>query len=1262
MDSSLASKEGALDEPLAEKCELRIEGMTCGSCVEAIEGMLREQKGIHSVKVALLAERGVIEYDPAHWTVDKLVNEISDIGFDASFIPPARADTVTLRIYGMTCSSCTSTIESGLSSVPGITSVAISLATETCTIDFDRALIGPREMVERIEDMGFDAMLSDEQDATQLQSLSRTKEVLEWRRRFLWSLSFAVPVFFIAMIGPKIPGIRSIIAFRLFNGIYLGDVLQLLITTPTQFWVGAKFYRSAYKSLRHGSATMDVLVMLGTSAAYFYSLCIMLSAILNTAPNFRPFLFFETSTMLIMFVSLGRYLENKAKGKTSAALTDLMSLAPSMATIYTDAPACTQEKKIATELVEVGDIVKLVPGDKVPADGTVIKGTSSIDESAITGEAVPVLKQVGDTVIGGTVNGLGTFDMVVTRAGKDTALAQIVRLVEDAQTSKAPIQAFADRVAGYFVPTVVSLAAITFIGWVIVTTVVSDENLPKMFHKHGASKLAVCLQMCISVVVVACPCALGLATPTAIMVGTGIGAKNGILIKGGRALEASKSIKRVVLDKTGTVTVGKLSVVGMHWVPSAGDSNLASNQELYAGDAGLDGVCADGTTGRREILAMVSAIEAKSEHPLAKAIAVYGKDLLGTTGPETTVETFESVTGAGVKSIVTCAGQKYTILVGNARFVTQSSDGYIPNSLAAYEDQETKLGRTIIFVSILPKPNSALPLPILGVSLSDAPKPSSKYAIQALHAMGIEVNMMTGDGKATAIAIAKQVGIRPEGVWAGMSPGGKAAMITELIEKHGAGVAMVGDGINDSPALVAATVGVALSSGTSVAIEAADIVLMRSDLLDVVAALHLSRKIFSVIKRNLIWACIYNVLGIPLAMGFFLPFGLYMHPMLAGAAMAFSSVSVVTSSLTLKWWRRPQSSVMPEEQSMDSGAGWTGMFLDSAASALDGVRGLVEIIISDVGSLNRFRDRKQQNEQQPQSNAPISMANLGSVFLGDFQRHRILSAPTTPPASPPPTGSSPSSPPPSSIAAVFPPPMDSKAVSNASKEAPVPPASIDPALALDLRLRWLEAILLGVKQDSVDRKGKEHERPLPEGETLARAAENIQRRLDTVVGSNDGLKQFMAHYDQHAHLLTPAFALSGSLQDAGATPTYDTMPTEQLEALLTEMESDIRAADRDMREIELLEQKGVTGAGKLAGYEELQPRLIKLLKAYQADVELAASLERRTAALMERHATQVDALSELFVAWDDTITVAEDKATNLERERGERRRLGLEAE
>ncbi|OBZ66709.1 Copper-transporting ATPase 2 [Grifola frondosa] len=407
--------------------------MTCGACVESIEGMLRTQLGIHSVKVALLAERGIVEYDPDVWTSDKIINEISDIGFDATLIPPTRSDVITLRIYGMTCSSCTSTVETELSAMPGVTSVAVSLTTETCKVEFDRTLTGPREMVERIEEMGFDAMLSDQEDATQLRSLTRTKEIQEWRSKFWWSLGFAVPVFFISMVAMRIPGLAQVVDHRMCRGVYVGDLLVLLLATPAQFWVGAKFYRNAYKSLRHGSATMDVLIMLGTSAAYFYSLFAMIFATLNPDPEYHPVVFFDTSTMLIMFVSLGRYLENRAKGRTSAALTDLMALTPSMATIYTDAPACTQEKRIPTELVQVGDTVKLVPGDKIPADGTVLKGSSSVDESAVTGEPVPSLKQPGDSVIGGTVNGLGTFDMVVTRAGKDTALAQIVKLVEDAQ-------------------------------------------------------------------------------------------------------------------------------------------------------------------------------------------------------------------------------------------------------------------------------------------------------------------------------------------------------------------------------------------------------------------------------------------------------------------------------------------------------------------------------------------------------------------------------------------------------------------------------------------------------------------------------------------------------------------------------------------------------------------------------------------------------------------------------------------------------------
>lgn len=719
-----------------------------------------------------------------------LIQEISDIGFDATLIPPARSGEITLRIYGMTCSSCTSTVETELGKMPGISSVAVSLATETAKVAFDRGMVGPREMVERVEELGFDAMLSDQQDATQLRSLSRTKEIQEWRRRFQWSVAFALPVFFISMIAPHIPILHDICKFPIIPGIPLCHLAVAILTTPAQFWVGQTFYRNAFKALKHKSATMDVLIMLGTTAAYFYSLLALIVAMFNPDPNNPPVVFFDTSTMLIMFVSLGRYLENSAKGKTSTALTDLMALAPSMAIIYTDA-MCTQEKKIPTELLQIGDTVKVVPGDKVPADGSVVRGTSSIDESAITGEPVPVLKQVGDHVIGGTVNGLGAFDMVVTRAGKDTALAQIVKHVEDAQTSKAPIQAFADRIAGYFVPTVISLATITFLGWMFLSSVLTDTQLPEMFHHHGTSKLAVCLQLCISVIVVACPCALGLSTPTAIMVGTGIGAKNGILIKGGRALEASRGLKRVVLDKTGTVTEGKLTVAGLAWAPtSEGSETQSCDAADVDGPSLTSTVAADGVTSRAAVIAIVAATEARSEHPLAKAVADWGKNLLGITDPEASVETFESIPGQGVHAtIALSSGQKYTVWIGSARFITQSDVSSLPSGLARFQSTESQRGRTLIYVAIA---SSALrPLPVLAISLSDAPKRSSARAIRALKDMGIEVNMLTGDGRETALVIAQQVGIEPEGVWADMSPKGKAAIVTELMEKEGGGVAMV---------------------------------------------------------------------------------------------------------------------------------------------------------------------------------------------------------------------------------------------------------------------------------------------------------------------------------------------------------------------------------------------------------------------------------------------------------------------------------------
>ncbi|GAA5968159.1 hypothetical protein JCM11641_003753 [Rhodosporidiobolus odoratus] len=897
-----------------ETAQLKVEGMTCGACVASVESGLKDRAGVISVKVALLAERAVVEYDPGLWTPEKLASEIEDMGFEASPIKPVRADTVVLQIYGMTCGACVASIESNLRSTPGIISAVVSLATERASITYDPAVLaGVRDIVDLVEDTGFDATLaSDENSAMQLASLARTKEIQEWKHNFERAFTFGVPVFLLSMIFPMIPFIQPIVNSPLARGVYLGDTICFFLTLPVQFGVGQRFYRSAWRALKHKSATMDVLVVLGTSAAFFYSVAAMISAPFASDPEYHAKVFFDTCTMLITFVSLGRYLENVAKGQTSTALSRLMSLAPSQAIIYTDAPTCTKEKKIPTELIQVGDIVKIVPGDKIPADGVVIRGESAVDESMVTGEVVPVAKAIESSVIGGTVNGKGTFDMRVSRAGKDTALAQIVHLVEEAQTSKAPIQAFADTVAGYFVPIVISLGLVTFLAWMVISHF--TDNLPHVFAEKGATKVMVCLKLCISVVVVACPCALGLSTPTAVMVGTGVGAQNGILIKGAGPLEASHRVDRIVLDKTGTLTVGKLDVVGVKWVDRTGLETVAT--EELGSRVGW----------QEDAILLFAAAETKSEHPLAKAVAQWGLRSLDLLEVPASLEvtSFEAVTGQGVRcdvsghfpSLSPSAGtgrSTHRIEIGNLLFLSHQCGITLPPAYDGFREREETLGRTCILIAI-DRQLACI------VSLSDTIKAEARQAIDALRWMGIEVALATGDQERTARAIANEVGIADEDVHAGMSPNGKKALI-EKLQQQGHRVAMVGDGINDSIALAIADVGIALCSGTDIAIEAADVVLMKSDLLDVVAALDLSRRIFRQIRLNFIWATVYNLVGIPLAMGIFLPWGFHLRPMIAGAAMAFSSVSVVASSLTLRFWRRPRLARRPDDPAADAGDG-----------------------------------------------------------------------------------------------------------------------------------------------------------------------------------------------------------------------------------------------------------------------------------------------------------------------------------------------------
>ncbi|KAL1407637.1 Cu(2+)-transporting P-type ATPase [Vanrija albida] len=913
-----------LDDGLTKRVELTVGGMTCGACVASIEGQLKALDGIKSVQVSLLAERAVVEYDPEfvdgkgqRWTDARIAEEIEDVGFDAEVVAKSAVLSVELLVYGLDDVSLAPQVIREVSSCAGVSDAEYDPPYDRLAFLYTPRLSSLRSIVDHVAAVfpNLSFIPSSSENDSQLASLKKYRETALWRRTFILCAAFAVPNFIVGMMHMYLPFLGWT-QIKLWTGIYLGNVVCLFLTIPVQCFLAKSFYIKAYSSLKHGSATMDVLVVLGTTAAFVYSVLSMFFAQFSSNPDHKPQVFFDTSTMLIMFVSLGRYIENMAKGKTSAALTDLMALTPSSATIFvdpTDFEAGSKTRKIPTELVQVDDVVLVVPGEKIAADGVVISGSSSVDESMVTGESMTIAKGVGDQVIGGTVNGLGTITFRVTGAGSDTTLAHIVTLVHEAQTSKAPIQAFADRIAGIFVPIVISLALATFFAWMAVA--MFKHHLPAAFSAPGASKFGVCLKLCISVIVVACPCALGLSTPTAVMVGTGVGAQNGILIKGGKALEACQDVKIVVLDKTGTVTTGKMVVSDVKWArgnsPTT-ESGLTSSEALSLTSAAPP-------LQRHAILSLIALSESRSEHPIAVAVASYGREALSDAGlspPAGEVLDFESVPGEGIEATVRMHGREERIRLGKPSYILASGNGKaaeaglsaLPGALQRFESEQSAEARMVVFVSIV---RDGEAIPVLSLALADTPKPTSTQAIAALRGMGVRVALLSGDSEATTRAVARAVGIDEDEVYAGVSPKGKAVIVRDL--QATGNVAMVGDGINDSPALVAASLGIALGSGTSVAMEAADVVLMRSDLLDVVAALDLGRAIFSKIKANLLWACCYNVFMIPLAMGILLPWGIHLHPMMAALAMAFSSVSVVLSSLTLKWWRRPRSSVPPGE-------------------------------------------------------------------------------------------------------------------------------------------------------------------------------------------------------------------------------------------------------------------------------------------------------------------------------------------------------------
>lgn len=718
-------------------------------------------------------------------------------------------------------SRCTSSVEKGLKDLPGVSDVVVSLVPGSAKITYDRDVLGPRDLVDRIEDLGFDAVLADEESKlTQLNSLARTKEVSEWRSALRFSAILAVPVFFLQMVFPMLPLLRDIVNIKLIRGIHLGDLVAGCFTIPVQFGIGKRFYVTAWKGLKHKSATMDLLIVISTTAAFAYSAAVLLFAPFSSDPNYHPHVFFDTSTMLIAFVCFGRYLENSAKGKTSAALSKLLNLAPSQATIYTDPIQRKATRKVPTELLQLDDVVAVVPGDKIPADGIVLAGSSEVDESMVTGEALPVSKQAGDTVLTGTINGSGALDFRVSRAGSDTALSQIVRLVQDAQTSKAPIQAFADVVAGYFVPAVVILGFTTFFAWLCITSFGLMSPLPSVFN--DGPHFMVCLKICISVIVVACPCALGLSTPTAVMVGTGVGAQNGILIKGAGPLEASRHIDMIAFDKTGTLTVGKMQVSSSRWVSQAEPND------------------------QDRLLQIIATAETKSQHPLAKAALQHIYTRLGVFEPSSqhSCTQFDLVPGKGIQATVQDVinnNRAHTVLVGNVSLLADSHLKVSPEH-EPWIQQHEREGRTVVVAAVDGKVHMLM-------AMADMLKPEAKQAIDALRSMGIKIVMLTGDQPKTAHAIAAEAGILPEDVFAAIGPNSKRSTI-ERLQSQGHKVAFVGDGINDSPGLAAANVGIALCSGTDIAIEAADLVLMRNDLLDVVAALDLARRIFRQIRLN----------------------------------------------------------------------------------------------------------------------------------------------------------------------------------------------------------------------------------------------------------------------------------------------------------------------------------------------------------------------------------------------------------------------------
>ncbi|KAK6164163.1 hypothetical protein DH2020_001027 [Rehmannia glutinosa] len=836
-------------------CRLRIKGMACTSCSESVERALLMVDGVKKAVVGLALGEAKIHFDPNVTNTDRIIEAVEeDAGFGADLISTGNGlNKVYLKLEGINSPDDFTIIQGALESLEGVNHVEIDLDEHKATISYEPNIVGPRSLIQCIKEAGCGPNTYQATVYTPPRGgeTERQHEILIYRNQFLWSCLFSVPIFVFSMVLPMLPPYGNWLDYKVINMLNLGMLLRWILCTPVQFIIGKRFYAGSYNALKRKSANMDVLVALGTNAAYFYSIYIMLKAL--ASDSFVGQDFFETSSMLISFILLGKYLEVLAKGKTSDALAKLSELAPDTACLLTlDAEGnVISETEIDTQLIEKNDILKIVPGTKVPVDGIVIDGQSHVNESMITGEAMPVAKKPGDKVIGGTMNENGCIRVKATHIGSETALSQIVELVEAAQLAKAPVQKLADQISKFFVPTVVLVAFVTWLGWFIPGVA---GLYPRIWIPTAMDAFEFAFQFGISVLVVACPCALGLATPTAVMVATGKG--------------ASLGVKTVVFDKTGTLTVGKPAVVS----------------SVLFSEVPMEDFCI-----------MTIAAEGNSEHPIAKAVVDHAKMLLqkheSHNDQFTEVTDFKVHPGAGVSGKI---GER-AILVGNKRLM-HLFDVPLGTEVDRYVSENECLARTCALVAIEGRAAGAF-------AVTDPVKPEAAVVISYLHSMGISSVMVTGDNWATATAIASQVGIQK--VFAETDPLGKADKIKEL-QLQGTSVAMVGDGINDSPALVAADVGMAIGAGTDVAIEAADVVLMKSNLEDVVTAIDLSRKTMSRIRINYVWALGYNILGMPIAAGLLYPFtGIRLPPWLAGACMAASSISVVCSSLLLQYYKKP---------------------------------------------------------------------------------------------------------------------------------------------------------------------------------------------------------------------------------------------------------------------------------------------------------------------------------------------------------------------